>query len=104
MADIRIQAVHFERKTGEALYPADRFGPAAAEKARRFHQSFPEYQETPLVSLDALTKELGVASIHVKDESYRFGLKAFKVLGGSYAIGNCIAKELGVSISVSFTS
>ena len=99
MADSRIQAVHFERKTGAALYPADRFGPAAAEKARGFHQSFPEYQETPLVSLGALAKELGVASIHIKDESYRFGLNAFKVLGSSYAIGNYMAKKLGVSIS-----
>lgn len=30
MADSRIQAVHFERKTGAPLYPVDRFGPAAA--------------------------------------------------------------------------
>ena len=64
-----------------------------------FHQSFPEYKETPLANLDALAKELGVASIHVKDESNRFGLNAFKVLGGSYTIGNYIAKKLGVSIS-----
>ncbi len=36
--------------------------------------------------------------IYVKDESYRFGLNAFKVLGGSYAIGNYIAKKLGAGI------
>ena len=34
-----------------------------------------------------------------KDESYRFGLNAFKVLGGSYAMGRYIAKELGRDIS-----
>ena len=42
---------------------------------------------------------LGVQSIHVKDESKRFGLNAFKVLGGSYAIGSYIAKTLGMDIS-----
>jgi len=64
-----------------------------------FHRSFPEYSATPLVELGGLAKNLGVASIHVKDESFRFGLNAFKVLGGSYAIGRYIAKELGMSIA-----
>ena len=99
MTNNRIQAVHFERKIGSDLYPVERFGPESAKKARGFHQSFPEYKETPLANLGTLAKELGVASIHVKDESYRFGLNAFKVLGGSYTIGNYIAKKLGVDIS-----
>ena len=38
---------------------------------------------------------LGLGDIYVKDESYRFGLNAFKVLGGSYAIGNYLAGRLG---------
>lgn len=69
------------------------------EKARKFHESFPQYTETPLVALDNLAKDRGVAGIYVKDESYRFGLNAFKVLGGSYAIGNFIAKSTGRDIS-----
>ena len=40
-----------------------------------------------------------VKGIYCKDESYRFGLNAFKVLGGSYAMGRYIAKELGRDIS-----
>lgn len=36
--------------------------------------------------------------IHVKDESFRFGLNAFKVLGGSYAIGRLIADKIGEDI------
>ena len=98
MEHSRIQAVHFPRKCGAGLCSVDRFGPDSAAKALRFHRSFPEYRETPLVSLDTLAKALGVASIFVKDESYRFGLNAFKVLGGSHAIGNYIAKKLGVSL------
>ena len=75
------------------------FGRAEAEKARQFHQSFPEYAPTPLVSLDNLSELLGVKSIHVKDESYRFGLNAFKGLGGSYCIGNYVAQKLGMDIA-----
>jgi len=37
--------------------------------------------------------------LYVKDESYRFGLNAFKVLGGSYAIGSWLAGRLGTDIS-----
>lgn len=51
-----------------------------------FHRSLPGYGTTPFVSLPSLSKKLGVGSIFVKDESYRFGLKAFKCMGASYAI------------------
>ena len=68
-------------------------------KARDFHKSFPQYEETPLVSLENLSKELGVSGIYIKDESYRFGLNAFKVLGGSYAMAKYLAERLGKDIS-----
>lgn len=71
------------------------YGADAAREARRFHSSFPEYSVTPLASLSALAGELGVAGIYVKDESYRFGLNAFKVLGGSYAIGKIMEQNPG---------
>lgn len=93
-----IKAIHANRSGKKKLSPVGRFGPEVAKKAKAFHASFPEYQVTPLVSLNDLAKELGVASIYVKDESYRFGLNAFKVLGGSYAIGNYIAEKLGMDI------
>lgn len=93
------KAVHYERKTGPDLYPVKRFGPENAKKVRSFHASFPEYTVTPLAKLDNLAKTLGVANVYVKDESYRFGLNAFKVLGGSYTIGNYLAQKLGKDIS-----
>ena len=68
-------------------------------KARKFHESFPEYEMTPLVELNKLAKYLGLASFYVKDESYRFGLNAFKVLGGSYSMGKYLASKLGKDIS-----
>lgn len=63
-----------------------------------FHKGFSEYSTTPLHSLESLSEYLGVESIHVKDESKRFGLNAFKVLGGSYAIGKYLAQKLQMDI------
>ena len=70
-----------------------------ADKATAFHSSFPQYQPTPLRRQKCLAQQLGVGEIYVKDESYRFGLNAFKVLGGSFAIGRYIAQRLGRDIS-----
>lgn len=70
----------------------------AAEKVRSFHKSFPMYKQTPLARLDETAKVLGLGGVYVKDESYRFGLNAFKVLGGSFAMGNYVANRLGISI------
>lgn len=70
---------------------------------RNFHESFDEYSITPLNELKNLSKHLGINNLFLKDESYRFGLNAFKVVGGSYAIGKYLAERLGMDIKdVSF--
>lgn len=71
---------------------------ASVGAARAFHQSFPQYAQTPLAELDSLAKFLGIAKLCIKDESYRFGLNAFKVLGGSFAMARYIAKLTGRQI------
>ena len=68
-------------------------------KARTFHESFPQYSRTPLAKLDNMAAYLGLGEVYVKDESYRFGLNAFKVLGGSFAIAKYIAKQTGKDVS-----
>lgn len=68
-------------------------------KARAFHKSFPQYTVTPLARLDNLAARLGLNSLCVKDESYRFGLNAFKVLGGSFAMASYIADETGRDVA-----
>ncbi|MEA1961857.1 MAG: diaminopropionate ammonia-lyase [Bacillota bacterium] len=64
------------------------------KQVMQFHKSVDNYAPTPLWSLNNLAEHLGVEQIFVKDESYRFGLNAFKVLGGSYAMGRYLAKCL----------
>lgn len=68
-------------------------------KARVFHESFPQYSKTPLAKLEHMASFLGLNGIYVKDESYRFGLNAFKVLGGSFAMARYIAKETNKDVS-----
>ena len=75
------------------------YTPETAGAVREFHRSFPMYAPTPLAQLPETAKLLGVGEIYVKDESHRFGLNAFKVLGGSYAMGSYLAERLGKPLS-----
>ena len=86
----------FRKAYGQCADAADitDFSPAIAKGVRAFHASFSQYSPTPLVVLPGLAGALGIKSVCVKDESKRFGLNAFKVLGGSYAVARCLAERL----------
>ena len=73
--------------------------PATALGVRAFHRQLPGYKPTPLVRLERLVRAWGFADIFVKDEAPRFGLKAFKVLGGSYAVARLVCQKLGRPLS-----
>ena len=68
-------------------------------KARAFHKTIPGYAPTPLAKLKNMSKYLGLKNVFVKDESYRFGLNAFKVLGGSFSMARYIADKTGRDIA-----
>ena len=68
-----------------------------AISATAYHRSFKEYAPTPLHRLSDLASMLNVQAVYLKDESFRFGLNAFKALGGSYAIGRYLADRLNLS-------
>lgn len=72
---------------------------AEGRKARAFHESFPQYKVTPLTQLPHMAAHLGLGDLYIKDESYRFGLNAFKVLGGSYSMAKYVAQRLGIDVS-----
>ena len=75
------------------------FTMAQARNVQTFHAGIPGYAPTPLHSLSALAREIGVDQLCVKDESQRFNLNAFKSLGGSYCIAVYLAGEFGISPS-----
>jgi len=81
--------------TGEL---STQFSVKEGEKAKQFHQRLPGYKPTPLRDLKNLAKTFSVGKILVKDESYRFGLNAFKMLGGVYAIARLLCDEFKLDI------
>ena len=68
----------------------------AVPQVHAFHERFPGYAASPLVSLPAVADELGVQAVYVKQESNRFGLPSFKVLGASWAVYQAVLAGLGL--------
>ena len=71
---------------------------ANVDQARAFFRSFPQYAVTPLARLEGMAGRLGLGGLFVKDESHRFGLNAFKVLGGAFAMAKTIAEATNQGI------
>ncbi len=67
------------------------FTAADRAAARRFFADRPTLEPTPLEPLPALARSIGLGALHVKDESSRFGLNAFKLLGARFAIESLLA-------------
>lgn len=68
--------------------------PAAIQRVHR--ALFPTHGPTRLHPLPELAAQLGCAAVYVKDESVRFGLPAFKILGASWAIAATLGERWGV--------
>ena len=62
----------------------------------KFHESLPNYKPTPLFNLPVLANKLGIDKLFIKDESQRFELNSFKVLGASYAIAKVLGNKLNL--------
>lgn len=77
----------------------DLFDYSEIEKAITYFKKYSQYKPSPLFKLEALSKQLGIEGIYIKDESDRFGLKSFKVLGGFLAISKLLAARLGKDLS-----
>jgi diaminopropionate ammonia-lyase len=91
MLKIDGQLTHFANPVADAERPypdalKDIICVAKAVEAIRDIRTWPNYEATPLHALNAMAKELNLASIWYKDESQRFGLKSFKALGGAFAV------------------
>ena len=68
------------------------FGDEVYSSVRTFLQRLPQPHFTPLHHLPALASEMGVGDIRVKDESARYGLNSFKILGVTYAVGSLLGE------------
>ncbi len=81
---------------------AEAYGPARSQilndagfvAAQREIALWPGYAPTPLRTLTALARHLGVGTVYYKDEGERFGLKSFKALGGAYAVFRLLVQAI----------
>lgn len=71
-----------------------------ADLAGQFHKQLPGYKPTSLVKLDDIASELGVGSVYLKDETSRFGLPSFKILGASWGSFRALAQRLNIPLDV----
>lgn len=67
--------------------------PLPSREADAFHRSLRGYVPTPVHQLARIASELGLAAVQVKDESFRLGLPAFKILGASWAVERALRAD-----------
>ena len=72
---------------------ADALPEAGFIEARAAITAWPDYARTPLRDLPAIARQAGIGALRLKDESGRFGLGSFKVLGGAYAVDTLVGER-----------
>ena len=72
--------------------------PATALGVRALHRQLPDYRLTPRVRFAHLARVWGFKDLLVKSEAFRFGLKAFKVLGGDAAVEAGESGAVGIGL------
>jgi diaminopropionate ammonia-lyase len=73
-------------------------GEVANAEAFEFHQKLPGYKQSLLIEAPSIARTLNVGRVWVKDESSRFGLPAFKILGASWAIYRILLQLVGGNV------
>lgn len=68
-----------------------------------FHETLGGYEPTPLTELPN-SHEFGVKKVFIKEESSRFGLPSFKILGASWAIHKVLVSEFSLPSNTTFST
>jgi diaminopropionate ammonia-lyase len=86
-----------ERRAGAGADLPD-LGPFAppTQDPRAFHRRLPGYAASRLTPAPDLARRLGVATVLVKDESWRLGLSSYKILGASWAVYREVLDVFGI--------
>lgn len=78
----------------QSTHPSSFFSADDLASVREFYAAA-DAPSTPLVSLPGLASQLGLGGLVAKDESARFGLPAFKIVGARYAVARLVAESAG---------
>ncbi len=62
-----------------------------------FHRSLPGCAPTPLIDAAGIAAELGLGKVFIKDEAHRCDVKAFKILGASWAVHRLLREDPGIA-------
>ena len=62
-------------------------------KPLELHEKLPHYAPTPLIDAPPIAERLGLSRVLVKDESQRFGMPSFKLLGASWATFRALVED-----------
>lgn len=68
---------------------------------QKFHKSLAGYKATKLHALPAVAEDLGLKQVYIKDESSRFTLPSFKILGASWGTFTALTDLLELPLNVS---
>lgn len=68
------------------------------KRTLEFHKKIKGYEATPLTCSKKVSKALGVENVWVKDESNRYGLPAFKIMGSSWAIYRLFEERFNINL------
>jgi len=71
-----------------------RFPDEEYREVDRFYSAHPELSPTPLLRLPELSVAAGIGMLYLKDETARFGLNAFKIVGVRYAVARLGARTV----------
>jgi diaminopropionate ammonia-lyase len=88
-----LDSENFDRSSAKNVKDLAALSCGKEQEALSYLAHCPIHQKTELVDLPNLANQLGVAALHVKDESTRLGLGSFKSLGGAYAVIRLIHAE-----------
>jgi len=69
--------------------------PPPDDRVGAFHRSLPGYAPTALAQAPRTAERLGLTRLHVKLETERLGLPAFKILGASWAACRALSAHAG---------
>ena len=100
MAAIRRRPVFYNNHGPALALPAPTSKSAIADSIVRFHHEIFGFEQTPLIALGTVAKDLGFRHVFVKDETRRFGSSPHSTLGVSWAVFRLLTEKLDLPLDI----